>query len=57
MDSKYVTAVIPDKVLSVINDMSLAFLDLLEIEFEDGTLKPARYLIEDGKITAVFTEE
>lgn len=57
MDSKYVTAIIPDKVLSVINDMSLAFLDLLEIEFEDGTLKPARYLIEDGKITAIFTEE
>ncbi len=43
--------------ISVLNLMSINFLEMLQIEDGDGTMKPARYVIEDGKITGVITED
>lgn len=56
MDNQHNT-LIEQPLMHVINKMSIAFLELLEIEDEDGTMKPARYVIEDGKITSIFTED
>lgn len=42
--------------IECLNSMSINFLELLTIEKEDGTIVPARYIIENGQITGVTDE-
>ncbi len=40
-----------------LNEMPIAFLELLTLDKADGTTRPAQYLIEDGEITGVIIDE
>lgn len=40
-----------------LNEMPIAFLELLTLDKADGTTQPAQYLIEDGEITGVIIDE